>query len=189
MPLAQAESGRCQCALSASGSLPLPSQLVAKRCLGPPYAVGGSSKLLADDQYAALFEFTHALSDSPILVYPQADHSTPWPPTQMFQPVEATQKTASPICCHRYPRHPAGASRAGPSLRNCLRRLPSVGPDSTRLVPKRRFLSSWQCRLANVMALSGLTDGWRRVFRAPDRAACGRRRYGSRRVSCHFSAI
>jgi hypothetical protein len=65
---------------------------VAKRRLGPPYGVAGSSKLLAYNQYAALFEFTRALSDSPILVYPQADHSTPWTPFIGFNRLKASRR-------------------------------------------------------------------------------------------------
>ena len=87
------------------------------------------------------------------------------------------------------PRLPAGARRPGPPPRNCLRRLATVGPDSTLPAPKRRFHSSRQGRMANVAALSGPTVAWRRVFRgAGSRGSCGRRRRNPRRVFCNFQS-
>ncbi len=58
-------------------------------------------------------------------------------PFSWFQSAEGLHKTVPRTRCYRYPPRPAGASRAGPPPRNCLRRLPSVGPDSTRLGPKK----------------------------------------------------
>ena len=89
MPLAQAEFGGDQRALSASNSLPIVKTQ-------PP------------------------------------DRPFSW-----FQSAEGKQKTAFPTRLYRYPPRPAGASRAGPPPRNCLRRLSSVGPDSTGLTPKK----------------------------------------------------
>ena len=117
--------------------------------------------------------------------------STPWPPLHNFKMLKnRCDRRRFFARCVSLTRLPAGARRAGPPPRNCLRRIASVGPDSRGSAPKVRFLSVLQGRIAKVAALSGLTDGWRRVFRgAGSRAPCGRRRYGFRKASDFLSAI
>jgi len=115
--------------------------------------------------------------------------STPWRPFQHFQNAENSSRSAFAWRLSTN-RLPAGAGRTGPPSRNCLRRLSSVGPDSRGSAPKGRFFSARQCRIARFAALSGITDGWRRVFRgAGSRASCGRRRYDLRKASDILSAI
>ncbi len=98
--------------------------------------------------------------------------STPWPPFQQFQNPENSSRSAF-ACRLSTNRLLAGAGRTGPPPRNCLRRIASVGPDSNVHLPKNRLISGMQGRIARVAALSGLTDGWRRVFRGagPERLA------------------